>query len=180
MQEQLIRVNVLDEETGYGSKEECHRNGWLHRAFSVFLYRGSQLFVQRRALDKYHSGGLWSNACCSHPRKGESLEEAVERRLWEELSVSCRCMEIDSFVYYQKYRGGLYEYEYDHVLLGEYQEEITCNPEEAMDGAWVEMEDLMEDLEQCPEKYSAWFRIACPKVIKVMHAWRQKAAERGI
>ena len=83
MQEQLIRVNVLDEETGYGSKEECHRNGWLHRAFSVFLYRGSQLFIQRRALDKYHSGGLWSNACCSHPRKGESLEEAVERRLWE-------------------------------------------------------------------------------------------------
>ena len=78
MQEQLIRVNVLDEETGYGSKEECHRNGWLHRAFSVFLYRGSQLFIQRRALDKYHSGGLWSNACCSHPRKGESLEEAVQ------------------------------------------------------------------------------------------------------
>ena len=179
MQEPLIRVNVLDQEIGYGTKEECHKNGWLHRAFSVFLYHGNKMFIQRRALGKYHSGGLWSNACCSHPRKGEGLGEAVKRRLWEELHMECDCVEIDSFVYFQRYHAELFEYEYDHVLLGEFQGEIVWNPEEAMDGAWVDLDELMKDLEEHPEKYSAWFLTACPKAMKAIKNRRQEASEEG-
>ena len=99
MSDMLICVDALDRQIGSADKLRCHREGLLHRAFSVFLVDGSRFLLQRRALDKYHSGGLWANSCCSHPRLGESLPEAVNRRLFEELGVSCPCQEIGSFVY---------------------------------------------------------------------------------
>lgn len=165
MQDELILVDVFDHQVGKASKTECHRRGLLHRAFSVFLYRDGKLAIQQRAADKYHSGGLWSNSCCSHPRDGEGLADAVNRRLYEELGVTCKCEELFSFVYHHKFQDNLFEYEYDHVYIGEYNGKIVLNPQEAMDLKWVSYEELAEDLVSSPEKYSVWFLSAAPEVL---------------
>lgn len=168
--ERIIRVNLMDELIGFGTKEECHKKAFLHRAFSVFLYHDNQMLIQQRSAEKYHSGGLWSNACCSHPRENETLDTAVKRRLKEELNVVCSCEELFSFVYFCKFDDELYEYEYDHVWLGEYKGEIICNPKEAADCKWIDMNELLDDMEKKPEHYSVWFLAACPRVIQIIHA----------
>ncbi len=165
MQDKLILVDIFDRPVGSASKAECHRLGLLHRAFSVFLYHDGKMAIQQRALEKYHSGGLWSNSCCSHPRAGEALEAAVERRLQEELNLSCPCRELFSFVYRHQFHEFLYEYEFDHVFVGDYAGEIRLNPEEAMDCKWVPFPALAADLAARPERYSPWFLIAAPKVL---------------
>ena len=98
--DELILVDLSDHEIGTMDKAEAHRIGRLHRAFSVFIVHGGKMLLQRRNSKKYHSGGLWANACCSHPRKGESLEAAAARRLSEELGISCAVTELFSFVYF--------------------------------------------------------------------------------
>ncbi len=166
MSEDLILVDIFDREAGTGEKLETHRNGWLHRAFSVFLYQDNKMLIQKRNEKKYHSGGLWANACCSHPRVGETLEEAVPRRMFEEIGVSTSVNEIFSFVYRQCFADGLSEYEYDHVFLGKYLGKITLNEEEASEALWIDIDELSEDLSKNPGKYCAWFLIAAPKVIE--------------
>lgn len=170
MQDELILVDIFDHPIGTASKEECHRLGLLHRAFSVFLYAEGKLAIQQRAMDKYHSGGLWSNSCCSHPRAGEALSDAVNRRLYEELGVSCPCEELFSFVYHHKFQTDLFEYEYDHVYIGEYRGVMKRNPQEAMDLKWISFEELANDLMTNPEKYSVWFLSAAPKVLAYLIA----------
>lgn len=165
MQDELILVDIFDRQVGTASKAECHRLGLLHRAFSVFLYWDGKLAIQQRAADKYHSGGLWSNSCCSHPRNGEALADAVNRRLYEELGVFCKCEELFSFVYHHRFQADLFEYEYDHVYIGEYNGNIELNPAEAMDLKWIPYEELAEDLVSNPEKYSVWFLSAAPEVL---------------
>jgi isopentenyl-diphosphate delta-isomerase len=120
-------------------------------------------------LDKYHSGGLWANACCSHPRWGEPLEESVQNRLEAELGIpkgSCYPQEKFSFVYYCKY-DGLSEYEYDHVLVTDYHGHMAINPEEIMDTRWIELNQLKKELQEEPQKFSAWFLIAAPRVLEL-------------
>lgn len=124
------------------------------------------MLLQKRSAGKYHSGGLWTNACCSHPRQGEELSEAVERRLKEELGVRMPVEELYSFVYRAQFENGLTEYEYDHVFLGEYDGEIRLNEEEASEIRWMDMDELAEDLWKNPEKYTAWFLIAAPQVLR--------------
>ncbi|MGM9593571.1 MAG: isopentenyl-diphosphate Delta-isomerase [Candidatus Onthomonas sp.] len=165
MNDELILVDIFDRPVGSASKEECHRLGLLHRAFSVFLYREGKMAIQQRAMDKYHSGGLWSNSCCSHPRPGESLSQAVQRRLGEELGLTCPCEELFSFVYHHRFQVDLFEYEFDHVYLGAYDGEIALNPQEAMDLKWVPFAELAEDLRVNPQRYSVWFLSAAPKVL---------------
>lgn len=162
----LICVDILDREIGKATKEECHQKGLLHRAFSVFLYHEGKLLLQRRALEKYHSGGLWTNACCSHPRYQESLEEAVNRRLYQELGITLSCEEAGSFIYYHKFHNEMFEYEYDHVFIGQYYGEISPDPEEIMDLKWMEIADLSESMLQNPEQYTVWFLTAAPMVIR--------------
>ncbi len=166
MEDQLILVDIFDNPAGAGQKLEVHRKGRLHRAFSVFVYRGREMLLQKRSPEKYHSGGLWTNACCSHPRQGEALTEAVERRLREELGVRMPVEELYSFVYRAEFENGLTEYEYDHVFLGEYDGEIRLNQEEASEIRWADMDELAEDLRNNPEKYTAWFLIAAPQVLR--------------
>ena len=165
MNDELILVDVFDRPLGTASKAECHRRGLLHRAFSVFLYRDGKMAIQQRAMDKYHSGGLWSNSCCSHPRPGESLPQAVQRRLGEELGVSCPFRELFSFVYHHQFQENLFEYEFDHVFVGAYHGEIALNPQEAMALKWVPFGELAEDLRTNPQRYSVWFLSAAPKVL---------------
>ena len=134
MEDQLIRVDIYDKEVGYGTKEEVHRKGLLHRAFSVFLVDDDRMLIQKRHREKYHSGGLWANSCCSHPRKDESLEEAVERRLEEELGVQAPCRELCHFVYYMKFSEDMHEYELDHVFVGSYDGEVQFDDTEIEPG----------------------------------------------
>ena len=124
------------------------------------------MLLQKRSAEKYHSGGLWTNACCSHPRQGEELSEAVERRLKEELGVRMPVEELYSFVYRAQFENGLTEYEYDHVFLGEYDGEIRLNEEEASEIRWMDMDELAEDLWKKKKKYTAWFLIAAPQVLR--------------
>ena len=124
------------------------------------------MLLQKRSAEKYHSGGLRTNACCSHPRQGEELSEAVERRLKEELGVRMPVEELYSFVYRAQFENGLTEYEYDHVFRGEYDGEIRLNEEEASEIRWMDMDELAEDLWKNPEKYTAWFLIAAPQVLR--------------
>lgn len=168
MEQNLIWVDLMDNEVGYGEKLETHQKNILHRAFSVFLYSNGKMLIQQREENKYHSGGLWANSCCSHPRKGEEVLVAADRRMEEELGIpqgTCQLKEIDSFVYFQQY-DGLSEYEFDHVIVGEYDGEIKANPEELQDYRWVTYEELEKELMEHPEHFAAWFRIAAPTVLR--------------
>lgn len=163
---QLLMVDTKDQIIGYSTKADCHKEPVLHRAFSVFLYAGDRMLIQQRAMEKYHSGGLWTNACCSHPREGQTTKEAVKVRLKEELGITCLCREVFTFLYYHQFRKDLYEYEMDHVFIGEYHGEIMENPEEVMDTKWIPFEELREDVLRHPEKYTVWFITALPKVLE--------------
>ena len=174
--DELILVNAEDEEIGYGEKAYVHEKGLLHRAFSVFIVNDGKMLIQKRNRNKYHSGGLWTNACCSHPRKGESLKEAVHRRLEEELGIDCDVEELFDFMYRTVFAENLYEYEFDHVFLADYSGSIELNREEASEIKWIDLQALKEDIVRRPEKYTSWFLIAVNKVIKVAEEkkeWKQ-------
>lgn len=167
MSDELIWVNLEDREVGHGEKLATHQARRLHRAFSVFLVDGDRMLLQRRAQGKYHSGGLWCNACCSHPRLGETLPTAVERRLETELGIppgDCAVEELFSFVYHQDY-GQLSEYELDHVFLGQYAGALDPDPQEIQGLRWIPLPALEEELLANPRSFSAWFLIAAPRVL---------------
>ncbi len=167
MQEEVILVNELDEPIGKMEKMEAHRKAVLHRAFSVFIFNTKgEMLIQRRALHKYHSGGLWTNACCSHPRPGEETAAAASRRLFEELGFSTPLTKQFSFTYKAEFANGLTEYEYDHVYTGLYEGEIKPNPEEVADYCYKSIQSISESLESHPSKFTEWFKIAWPKIIQ--------------
>lgn len=166
---QVILTDLFDQELGTMEKAAAHAQSHLHRAFSVFLYRGQEMLIQQRALDKYHSGGLWTNTCCSHPQPGEETKAAAIRRLAEETGIRCADLkEVFSFVYYHAFHEDLYEYEYDHVLIGEYDGPFQADPQEIASMEWVPFDTLAEDLLKHPEKYSPWFLTAAPKVLSLL------------
>lgn len=180
MEDQLILVDEQDRETGRVGKMEAHEKGLLHRAFSIFLFRRAlldnpdgtrtfhtQLLIQQRAEGKYHSAGLWANSCCSHPREGESLEEAAARRLPEETGYTIDDLEKPleekgAFLYKADFDNGLSEHEFDHVFVGwiggdGLNKEPDPNPEEAAQMQFVDVEEIMDDVLKNPGKYAAWF-----------------------
>jgi isopentenyl-diphosphate delta-isomerase len=167
MMQTVILVNKKDEETGTAEKMEAHRKGLLHRAFSIFVFNSKgEMLMQQRAAGKYHSGGLWTNACCSHPRPGEKTDEAAQRRLKEELGFETQLTEIFEFIYQAEFANGLAEYEYDHVYVGEYDGLIQANKEEVMDVSFCSIREIRRLIAEHPENYTAWFQIAFPKVEK--------------
>ena len=154
----LILVDLDDRETGRGEKLEIHRKGLLHRAFSVFLFNGDRLLIQRRAAGKYHSAGLWANTCCSHPRAGETTEEAVQKRLALECDIrEAEIREAGRFVYRAVFPNGLTEYEMDHVFVGEYAGPFNANPEEVSELRRIPLDELKQDMLCAPERYAVWF-----------------------
>ncbi len=160
MAEEVILVDAHDQEQGLMEKMEAHRQGLLHRAFSVFiLNEKGELMVQQRAESKYHSGTLWTNTCCSHPRKGETAEEAAHRRLQEEMGFDCPIKKVLEFTYRAELDKGMIEHEYDHLFIGEYNGEPQLNPEEVMDWKWMRIDALSVDISDHPERYTAWFKI---------------------
>jgi isopentenyl-diphosphate delta-isomerase len=172
MEKDIILVDVFDNMVGLGTKEEVHRLGMLHRAFSVFLHHDGRMLIQKRASHKYHSGGLWSNACCSHPRNGETMLDSVKKRMYEEIRVECDVEEAFQFTYFHKFNDNLFEYEYDHVFIGEYGGDICLNSEEASDARWIDFDELASLMVRKPEQFSVWFLTAAPRVMEIIQKRR--------
>ena len=163
--EQVILVNERDDEIGTMPKMEAHIKGELHRAFSIFIFNEKkEMLLQQRSVEKYHSGGLWTNACCSHPRPNEENMDAANRRLHEELGFTTPLQKIFHFTYNASLDNGLIEHEFDHVFIGTYNGEIIPNPDEVKDYFYQSMDEIEASIRQMPEKYTAWFCIAFPKV----------------
>jgi isopentenyl-diphosphate Delta-isomerase len=166
-EKEVVLVNERDESLGTMEKMEAHRKGVLHRAFSVFIFNNKgEMLLQQRANGKYHSGGLWTNACCSHPAPGEPVAEAAARRLQEEMGFSVSLRKIFDFIYRSEMPNGLTEYEFDHVFAGFYENEIRPDKNEVKDYCYKSMEAIRQNLQTHPHQFTAWFHIAFPRVEK--------------
>jgi len=162
----VILVDENDRPLGKMEKMEAHRRGILHRAFSVFIFNSKgEMLLHKRAKGKYHNAGLWSNACCSHPSPGEDTLEAAKRRLKEEMGFATELKPLFEFTYKVEFSNGLTEHEFDHVFSGIYNEEIFPDHKEVERFCYKSPDAISEELQLDPEKYTAWFRLAFPKVI---------------
>lgn len=156
----IILVDENDNEIGTADKLEAHQKKILHRALSILIFNlKGEMLLQQRASTKYHSPLLWSNACCTHPRPGESVFDAANRRLEEELGFVCDLEEIASFVYQAEVGAGLFEYELDHILIGSFDGQIRFNSEEVIDVRWISPEALADQICRKPGQYTEWFKI---------------------
>lgn len=155
----VVLVDELDNQVGTMEKMEAHRKALLHRAVSVFIMNSKgEWLMQQRALSKYHSSGLWSNTCCTHPNPGESYSEAAHRRLMEEMGMECELEELFDFIYKIKLDNELTEHELDHVFIGVTDVMPEINREEVEDWKYMKLEDIKIDVLKNPESYSYWFR----------------------
>ena len=163
-EERVILVNERNEQIGTMAKMEAHEKALLHRAFSVFVFNEkNELMVQQRAAHKYHSPLLWTNTCCSHQREGESNIEAGKRRLMEEMGFVTNLSESISFIYKAPFDNGLTEHEYDHILIGHFNNTPNINPEEVASWKWMDLEAIKADMSSHPEIYTEWFKIIFEK-----------------
>jgi isopentenyl-diphosphate delta-isomerase len=165
--EYVVLVNQDDRPLGTLEKMEAHERGVLHRAFSVFIFNSKgELMLQQRALDKYHSPGLWTNTVCSHPRVNETPLQAAHRRMGEEMGFDCDVKEVFSFVYKADVGDGLTEHEFDHVFFGFCDTIPQPNPDEVADWKYMKMADIIADVALHPDEYTIWFKIALKEVKK--------------
>lgn len=163
----VILVTEQDAPIGTMEKLEAHVKGVLHRAFSVFILNDAEeLLLQKRADNKYHSGGLWSNTCCSHPTPDENTIDAAHRRLQEEMGFDTELQPIFTLCYKADVGNGLIENEYDHVYLGYYSGIVTINPEEASNSKFIALDDLQKELKDYPQHYTPWLKLAMPDFLK--------------
>lgn len=162
---QVILVNDQDEAIGVMDKMEAHEQGSLHRAFSIFIFNSNgEMLLQQRALDKYHSGGLWTNTCCSHPQPGEDILAAANRRLMEEMGFAASLEKVFSFKYKTDFDNGLMEHELDHVFTGKYDGDIKPDPTEVSGYSFLSVDAVRKSIEEDPHSYTSWFKIAFPKL----------------
>jgi len=155
----VILVDEHDNTTGTLGKHEVHQKALLHRAISVFIINSKgEWILQRRAKNKYHSNGLWTNTCCSHPYPGETCQEAASRRLNEEMGLNCELQEVFTFIYKEKLDNGLTEHELDHVFIGISDDLPVINTHEVMEWRAVSHDDLERELDLSPTHFTAWFR----------------------
>jgi len=164
-------VDEHDNALGFMDKMEAHQKGLIHRAFSIFIFNSrGEMLLQQRALNKYHSAGLWSNSCCSHPYPGEEVEAAATRRLKEELGFETPLEKIFHFTYQVSFENGLVENEFDHVFVGRYDGSIKMNAQEVNDYVFKSIEQIRQELKDEPGNYTEWFKISIPKI----EAWWRK------
>lgn len=163
--EYVILVDEQDNDIGVMEKLLAHQEGLLHRAFSIFIFNEKgELLLQQRALSKYHSAGLWTNTCCSHPRPNETIKDAANRRLFEEMGMSCDLKIITNFIYKTPFENGLTEHELDYVLTGITNQNPHINKDEVENYKWMPIEDIKKDIISHPDLYTSWFKIALEKV----------------
>ena len=173
-EERVVLVDTDDQEVGTMSKSRAHLEGRLHRAFSIFIFNSQgRLLLQRRAEGKYHSAGLWTNSCCSHPRPGESIAHAAARRLKEELGFSCDLSPEFTFTYRAEVGDGLVEHEFDHVFFGSYDGPVLPDASEVCEVRWMRMNDLADDLRTSGGQYTAWLKLCWPRVRERFMALRR-------
>lgn len=167
MKEYVVLVDELDQTIGRMEKMEAHQKGVLHRAFSVFIFNSKgEMLLQQRAFSKYHSPGLWTNTCCSHPRVDEPLMDAANRRLDEEMGMKAPLHYAFNFIYKVALDQGLYEHELDHVFYGTSDNLPKLNPDEVADYKYIDPIEIKKDLDQNPEQYTAWFKICFERVLE--------------
>lgn len=165
--EKVILVDEKDREIGTEEKQTAHLKPMLHRAFSVHLVNDkNEILLQRRASSKYHCGGLWTNACCSHPRPGEDVLDAAKRRLMEEMGISCEIHKVFDFIYQAELPNGLFEHEFDHVFVGRFSSNPEINKQEVDDWKYIDSNTLLKDMEVNPENYTPWFKIIFKEIIQ--------------
>jgi isopentenyl-diphosphate delta-isomerase len=159
--EYVVLVDEGDRSLGSEEKLRAHHDGKLHRAFSIFVFNGrEELLLQRRSPSKYHSGGLWSNTCCGHPRPGEETSAAARRRLKEEMGFACDLQESFSFLYRAELDDRIVEYEFDHVFIGSFRGQPVPNPNEVCEFQWLNLEDLRRAIQAQPGAFTYWLRVA--------------------
>ncbi len=169
MTEYVVLVDELDNKVGLMEKMEAHINPTLHRAFSIFIFNSkNEMLLQQRALSKYHTPGLWTNTCCSHPRDGESLHDATKRRLQEEMGMQCELKEAFSFIYKADVMQGLVEHEFDHVFIGTSDDLPIINKDEVESFRYDTVENIKADIERNPQNYTAWFKIAFDRLLETL------------
>ena len=169
MTEYVVLVDELDNKVGLMEKMEAHINPTLHRAFSIFIFNSkNEMLLQQRALSKYHTPGLWTNSCCSHPRDGESLHDATNRRLQEQMGMQCELKEAFSFIYKADVMQGLVEHEFDHVFIGTSDDLAIINKDEVESFRYRTIENIKADIERNPQNYTAWFKIAFDKLLETL------------
>ncbi len=167
METKVILVDENDNEIGEMEKLEAHKKGLLHRAFSVFIFNSKgELLLQKRAKDKYHSGGLWTNTCCSHPTPNEDTKKGAERRLKEETGIKANLKEVHKFIYKTKFDNGLIEYEYDYVFFGNSDKRPILKKEEAEDYKYIKIEDLKKDIKKNPNNYTYWLKYSFDDIVE--------------
>lgn len=165
MEQQVILVDKNNRRIGVEEKLKAHKDGRLHRAFSIFVFNSDgKLLLQQRAKSKYHSECLWSNTVCSHPRPNETYIQATHRRLKEEMNFDCKLKKMFCFIYSTGFKNGLIENEYDCVFIGKYDKDPIPNPDEIMDYKWVDLNWLRKDIIANPNNYSVWLGIALDKM----------------
>jgi isopentenyl-diphosphate delta-isomerase len=164
-EELVVLVDQNDSYLGVMEKHEAHQKGLLHRAFSVFIFNSNnELLLQQRASTKYHSPLLWTNTCCSHPRLGESVLEASNRRLLEEMGMSCELQIVDSIIYKAQLDQGMIEHEFDYILIGKTDDLPKINPLEVEHYAYFSLESIKRSVTENPSNYTEWFKIIFPKL----------------
>ena len=161
----VVLVDEKDNDIGVMEKLQAHKEGLLHRAFSVFIFNDkNELLMQQRALSKYHSAGLWTNTCCSHPRPNETIKDAANRRLFEEMGMSCNLVIKTNFIYKTNFDNGLTEHELDYILVGYTNQNPIINKEEVESFRWQTLSDIKNDIVVNPNFYTSWFKIAIEKI----------------
>jgi isopentenyl-diphosphate Delta-isomerase len=164
--QEVILVDENDRAIGRMEKIEAHKSGRLHRAFSVFIFNSrKQVLLHQRADEKYHSPGLWTNACCSHPLPGEETGEGARKRLQEEMGLVCDLEEAFAFTYRADVGKGLIEHEFDHVFFGYTDTDPVPAPGEVQDWKWLDTDEVMKQMHEHPARFTTWFHIAMPMVM---------------
>ena len=163
----VILVDENDNDIGVEEKIIAHQKKMLHRAFSIFLFNDNyEILLQKRAPNKYHSGNLWTNTCCSHPLRKISLIESAQMRLIEEMGIETNLKKIFSFIYETEFENGLHEHEFDHVLFGKFNGKPILNPNEAVDYKWISISELQNEIEINPNKFTVWLKIMVKNYFK--------------
>lgn len=170
--EQVILVDLEDRELGTIEKMEAHKKGLLHRAISVFIVNSKgEWMLQQREIKKYHSGGLWTNTCCSHPKPGESCMEAAVRRLSEEMGLKADLTELFHFIYREPMDNNLTEYELDHVFIGKTDDLPLINRDEVMDWRYLSFSEIQLKVEMKPDDFTVWFVRVMDKVHQMLESY---------
>ena len=172
-EEKVVLVDDSNNQVGLMPKMEAHLKGVLHRAFSVIIFNNNgEVMLQKRASTKYHTPSLWSNTCCSHQRENEDNISAGKRRLKEEMSFITQLYDFESFIYKVSFSNGLIEHEFDHILVGIYNGLPNINLDEVDEWKWISIDELVNDMKDNSEKYTAWFKIIINKYSQSLKKWK--------